>query len=155
MDDRIKNQAEIILRWRNLYHLVPIYSNVYDIPERVNAYNPNFFIVFNRLTQKYEVHSIAGGPNVCSRECEVPDSELDVRLLYFLWEQDIRIHGWDIFRRIEASEERARVRKKKQFSNWLQSVARETRTMFARDSWGGGHVQFPSAAIKEKEVRSL
>lgn len=148
INQRVKEEAEIILRWRNLHHLKLVETNVYYIPERVNEYNPNFFIVFNSMTQKYEVHSIAGGPNCVSRECEVPDDELDARLLQFLWEQDIRVHGWDLFRRIEASEERARERRRKQFSNWVQSVGRETRTMFARDSWGGGQVQFQGANIK-------
>ena len=126
----------MILRWRNMWNLIPIWTNVYFIPERVNEYNPNYFVCLNTITQGFEIHSIAGGPNVNSREVALEFDELDVRTLYFLQQNDLRVHGRDIFRRIEASEERARMRKKRDFSNWVQSVARETRTAFKNLSYG-------------------
>lgn len=132
MQFKEQEQAEIILRWRNLWHLIPIWTNVYYVPERVNEYNPNYFICLNTMSGKYEVHSVAGGPNVNSRECVLEFEELDVRTLYFLWEQDLRVHGWDIFRRIEASEQRARERKWRDFRNHIQAVARETRPIFSK-----------------------
>ena len=35
---------------------IPITSNVFDIPERLKELDERFFVVFNRQTQRYEVH---------------------------------------------------------------------------------------------------
>lgn len=136
MNTTYKNEAEKILRWRNLHHLKPVWSDVFGIAKRVYEYCNDFFVVFNTRTQKYEIHSIAGGPNVNSKELDIPYDELDSRTLDHIWRQDIRVHGKEIFRRIERQEEEYRKRKEKEFRDEVNTLARDTRHIFRRAALG-------------------
>lgn len=155
MDQSFRNQVEIILGWRNLHHLKPLFTSMHHIPERVYEYNSNLFVVFNTQDQKYEIHSIEQGPGANSRQCQLEYDELDVRTLHFIWENDLRVHGWAIFDRIEKSEQDAKARKNKQFRNDTNAWARETQSLFARDlGWGdGGKLQF-QVALKPKKMEA-
>lgn len=149
ISEEFRQEAERILRWRNLWNLIPMWTNVFYMPERIYEYNPTLFVCWNKLSQKYEIHSIAGGPNVSSREAVLDFDELDVRALYYLWERDIRVHGVDIFRRIEESQRRAQERRKKAFENHVQALARETRNIFRHLSYGFTEYTVP----KRGEIR--
>lgn len=153
MDQRFKNEVEVILRWRNVHHLIPMYTNLYHIPERVYEYNSNLFVVFNKWDQKYEIHSIEHGPGMNSRQCQLEFDELDIRTLHYIWKNDLRVHGWAIFDRIEKSEEDAKKRKAKQYRSDVNAIARETRHIFAKAAgWGdGGKLQFQGGSIPEKK----
>lgn len=61
---------------------IPVLSNVYDIPERLKEINPNFFVMFNSVTQKYEVHDAAQTMNTFA--CQLPFDELDARALEYV-----------------------------------------------------------------------
>lgn len=130
--------------WKSLRgkpHLIPLFTNVYAIPERVFEYDPEFFVVYNSDREKFEIHNLSHYPNTYA--LTVPYKELDVRALRFLWRNDIRVHGKAIFERVEASDARAEKAKEREWKNWVEDVAKETRTAFARDSWGtDGKVTF-------------
>lgn len=136
MNDTYINEAEKILRWRNLHHLKPIWSDVFNIAKRVYEYSNNLFVVFNTKTQKYEIHSIANGPGANSKEMDIPYDELDTRTLDRIWWQDIRVHGEEIFKRLDRQAEEYKKRKEKEFRDEVNALARDTRTIFKRASYG-------------------
>jgi hypothetical protein len=118
----------------HLPHLVPIISHVFDMPRRIKEYDSSFFVVFNKNRQKYEVHSL-DYPMDDTLSCTVPYDELDERALHHIYDNDIRVHGDEIFRRIERSERLAEQRQERERKNWIQSLAKETQSMFAKDAW--------------------
>lgn len=153
MDERFKHEVETILRWRNLNHLKPMYTNLYHIPERVYEYNKNLFVVFNTWDQKYEIHSIEQGPKMNSRQVQLEFDDLDCRALQYIWENDLRVHGQAIFDRLDKEEEDFKKRKDRQYRSDVNAIARETRHIFAKAAgWGdGGQLQFQGGSIPEKK----
>lgn len=124
---------EIEERLRGKHHLKPVFTSVYSIPERLKEYDPLFFIVFNTKRQKYEVHSLENPFNTFC--LTLPFDQLDVRTLRHVWRNDIRAHGKAIFKRIEEDELRAELQQKRQFKNWVEDVAKETRPLMAKSAW--------------------
>lgn len=129
-----KFQQEVLQRTERRPYLIPIFSHVHDIPRRVHQYDESFFVVFNKHNQKYEIHSLDyQGDNTIS--CTIPYDELDSRTLDHLWENDIRVHGTEIFKRIEIAEEKARIRKERDRKNFDMDFAKEHQSAFAKDAW--------------------
>lgn len=128
-----KKRQEILtrLQYRPFLHLVE--KSVYDIPKRIEEYDPDMFVVFNAVKQKYELHSIQYPGDTF--QTTFPFDELDVRALRHVWENDLSVHGREIFRRIEQGEEKAKKAKLREFKNWVQATASETKSMFAKDAW--------------------
>ncbi len=124
---------EIFHRLRNRPHLHLVEQSVYDIPKRVEEYDKDMFVVFNQIKQKYELHSLQYPGDTF--QTTFPFEQLDVRTIHHIWENDISVHGTDIFRRIEKSEEAYKRLKERERKNWIQSVASETKSMFAQDAW--------------------
>jgi hypothetical protein len=119
------------LRFKPFLHMVE--QSVYDIPKRVEEYDTDMFVVFNSIKQKYELHSIQYPGDTF--QTTIPFNDLDVRALRHLWENDLAVHGKDIFRRIERDEADFKRAKDRDFKNWAQAVASETKSMFAKDAW--------------------
>lgn len=120
-------------------HLILIERDVLSIADRIQEYDKNMFVLFNLAKKKYEIHSFeyaAVIPNPISTfQMTVPFESLDARTLHHLYDNDIKIHGRKIFDRIEEQEERFEKQKKRDFTNWVQDVAGETKSMFAKDAW--------------------
>lgn len=133
MKDAFKHRVEDALTNQSARHLTPMFTSVYAIPERVYQYDPDFFVVYNTVTGKYEIHSLNHYPD--THALTVPYNELDVRALRWLWRNDLRVHGKAIFQRIEQGEQRLEKSKQREWSNWVEAVAGETRSMFAKDAW--------------------
>lgn len=113
--------------------LIPLFDHVLDIPQRLYDYDPSLFVCFNKHTQRYELHSLdQEGDSFCAT---LPYKDLDARTLRWVWKNDIRVHGKDIFRRIEKSEEDFKKSKERQQRNWMQDIASETQSLFAKDAW--------------------
>lgn len=130
MDYWYEKAIEEKVRYRP--RLIPILSHTLNIPERLYDYHPRLFICFNRVEQKYEVHSL---DQEDSYSATLPYKDLDARTLRWIYNNDIRVHGKDIFRRIEKSEEQREKSKEREFKNWVEDVASETRSLFAKDAW--------------------
>jgi hypothetical protein len=127
-------QREVRLRTEKRPYLVPIFTHIYDIPRRVHDYDASFFMVFNKKNQKYEIHSLDyPGDNTIS--CTIPFDELDQRTLDHLWLNDIRVHGAEIFKRLDLAEEKARIRKERDRKNFDIDFAKEHQSAFAKDAW--------------------
>lgn len=125
---------EVLLRTENRKHLIPVFSHVFDIPRQVYEYDRSFFVVFNTQNQRYEIHSL-DYPGDDTISCTVPYKDLDARTLRHIWRNDIRVHGNEIFKRLERQEEQMREeqeRKRKKFTN---DFAREHQSAFAKDAW--------------------
>lgn len=128
-----KKLAEVNYRLKDRHFLYLIEESVHDIPKRVEEYDEDMFVVFNSLKQKYEIHSIQYPGETF--QMTIPYNELDVRTLQHLWENDLSVHGKNIFRKIERDEAKMKKDKDREFKNWVQGVASETKSMFAKDAW--------------------
>ncbi len=67
---------------RHTEDYVPVTSDVYSISERIKAVDERFFIMFNRKTQRFEVH-VKGQP-ATTFGCELPFDTLDARALEYV-----------------------------------------------------------------------
>ncbi len=128
-----KKRDDILHRLRNSHHLHLVEQSVYDIPRLLEEYDPDMFVVFNSRKQKYELHSIQYGGDTFQTTFQYDD--LDVRALRHVWENDLAVHGKEIFRRLEMDEEKQKKSKEREFKNWVQGVASETKSMFSKDAW--------------------
>lgn len=112
--------------------LIPVFTSDQNIPERLREYNENLFMCFNRHEQRFEIHSLEQSDSYCTT---IPYKDLDARTIRWVWQNDIRVHGKEIFRRLEREEDQREKAKKRDYSNWVRDVASETQTMFAKDAW--------------------
>lgn len=113
--------------------LIPLFNHTLNIPQRLYEYDPSLFICFNRQTQRYEVHSLdQEGDSYCAT---LPYKDLDARTLRWVWKNDIRMHGDAIFKRIEKSEEDFQKSKERERHNWIEDLASDTQSLFAKDAW--------------------
>lgn len=131
MKERKRLEVLHRLKDRPFSHLVE--TNVYDIPKRIEEYDADMFVVFNSLKQKYELHSLQYPGDTF--QTTFPFNELDARALRHVWENDLSVHGKEIFKRIERDESKAKKDKDRDMKNWIQAVASETKSMFAKDAW--------------------
>lgn len=60
---------------------IPVLDNVYDIPARLKSLSRSFFVMFNTLTQKFEIHS--SDDPYDTFECALPFDELDARAIEY------------------------------------------------------------------------
>lgn len=131
MDYRFERDVLEKIQYRP--RLIPLFNHTLDIPQRLYDYHPSLFLCFNRHSQRYELHSLE--QEIDSYCATLPYKDLDARTLRWIWKNDIRVHGTNIFRRIEKSEEGFKKSKDRDFKNWVEDVASETRSMFAKDAW--------------------
>lgn len=129
----MRYKDEIEYRLKGLHHLIPVYKNVYHIPERLKNYDSSFFIVFNKIKQKFEVHNLE---NPLNTYClTVPYPELDERTLNFTWENDIKVHGDKLFKHLDAEQERMEKDQERAQKNHLHDAAKEMQSGFAKTAW--------------------
>jgi hypothetical protein len=69
----------------DLKKYVPVESNVYDIPERLQEIDPGYFVLLNRQTGKYEVHN--SKVPTFTYNLTVPFEDLDSRTIDIVKEQ--------------------------------------------------------------------
>jgi hypothetical protein len=48
---------------------------------------------------------------------------------------DLRVHGEEIFKRIDRAEEKARIREERDRKNFDTAFAKEFQSAFAKDAW--------------------
>lgn len=139
-------------------HLLPIFGDVLGVVDSVRAYNPDLFIVLNvsRLMQKaaglpyqewtkvplgiipkwnawWEIHNLREKPTLVFA---VKHGALDQRVLRDLYESDVRVHGDRLYRDMEAQNERLEEAHRAEFGKRVDSIARDTASIFSRASWG-------------------
>ena len=125
---------EVKDRVRHKPRLTPIFTSTHEIPERVFEYSERMFLCYNIHKGRYEVHNLDQEETYCA---DLPYRSLDARTLRWIWKNDIRVHGMDIFRELDKNEEDMKKSKERDFRNWVESVGSETQSMFAKDAWMG------------------
>ena len=129
---------------------VAVTSDVFGIVERIKEIDPDYFIMLNRETQRFEVH-IKG--QLCTLGCELPFDELDARTLeYVRAHHSSRIAA--IQREIELEEARAEKENKRRMQELHERAAEGFR-------WAAGRTddEFPDEVMEgiknepERDVR--
>ncbi len=126
-------KSEIKDRLTGKPHLMPVYTHVYNIPERLRSNDPNLFVVFNAKTQKYEVHSLANKGH--SLSLVVPFRELDARVEEFVKKYDLRRHGKKIYRDIDEHNEQLERSIERDRRNRAEGLADELYKPIRRMAW--------------------
>lgn len=117
---------------RDKPRLTPVFQTTLNIPERLHETNPRLFIVYNNISNRFELHSLDQDVSFCA---DLPYRALDSRTLRWIWQNDIRVHGKELMRRFDEQEAKKEQSEKREFSNWVESVGKETRSLFAKDAW--------------------
>ena len=60
---------------------IPVTSHVLDIPARLKAINPNWFVMLNTRTQRFEIHDAAQPEGTLC--CALPFDALDARAVEY------------------------------------------------------------------------
>lgn len=128
-------KSEIKERLRGKPHLKPVYTHVYNIPERLRQNDKNLFVVFNTITQRYEIHSLENKGN--SFSLNVPFRELDARVEEFVKKYDLRRHGRKIFDEIESKNEELEQANKRDRKTFAQGLADELYKPVKKLAWWG------------------
>lgn len=137
MKETKRNQIQAVL-FKD-YDLILIENDVFNISSRIEDYDKDMFIVFNKRKKAFEIHSLEYAPMIASPkdtfQTTIPYKELDIRTLHHVYDNDIKVHGRKIFERIERQEEMNEKQKQRDYKNWLRAMASETKSMFAKDAW--------------------
>lgn len=137
MKETKRNQIQAVL-FKD-HDLILVENDVFNISGRIEEYDKDMFILFNKRKKVFEIHSLEYAPMIASPkdtfQTTIPYKELDIRTLHHVYDNDIKVHGRKIFERIERQEEMNEKQKQRDYKNWLRAVASETKSMFAKDAW--------------------
>ena len=114
-------------------HLKPVYTHVFNIPERLKFNDRNLFVVFNMITERYEIHSLVNKGN--SFSLTVPYERLDARVEDYVRKYDIRRHGRKIFRDIDEHNEMIEREIIRDRRNRAEGLASELHKPMRRLAW--------------------
>lgn len=104
-------------------YLELVTTSVNRIPERIRHIEDGYFIVYNKITGKYEVHSTFNyGDTFCFI---VPYPELDDRTLTYCLETNIANRGDDIVKDIDERNRKADKARKRQRSSMNHDIAQD------------------------------
>lgn len=96
-------------------------SNVFNIPERIRDIDPDYFVIFNPKTQKYELHHRKQDVSFC---VEFPFDELDGRAVEYVNETKIeRIRS--IKRQMEEKNRLIEEGQNKEFTDKVECMAKD------------------------------
>ena len=118
-----------------MYELVT--SSVFDIPQRLRAYDKSLFIVRSLAKDTFEVHSTdnKGGSTYCFT---VPYPQLDGRVIDIAMRGDMKGNGLRFMQDVLKEEERMIEQQEKERRNFTRDFAEEFRPLFkkAKDEMG-------------------
>jgi len=121
-------------RLRGKIHLIPVFTNVYRIPERLRTIDSNLFVVFNIKTKRYEIHSLANMGDTLS--LNVPFRELDARCEDFVKKYDLKRHGRKIYQELDKQNEELEKSMERKRKNDMLGRAEEVAPAFRKAAWG-------------------
>lgn len=128
-------KARIKDRLHGRPHLIPVFTNVCHIPERLYEADPTSFFVWNTAEQRYEVHCLDNKGD--SYSMTVPYRELDVRILERIRRSDLRVRGLDIYREMDEINERLDTSAQRARQNELLGQCEEMTPYFRKVAWEG------------------
>ena len=116
-------RARIKARIADKPNLIPVYSNVYNIPERLNRMDKSIFVVFNTYEQRYEIHCLN---NIGDTFAFItPFGDLDSRTEEYYHRTNLRTRGMAIIREMDEKNEAHRRRKKKKSYDRTTDLGKE------------------------------
>jgi len=124
---------EVAKRLENQPFLIPIFSDVHDISRRIREVDPTLFICFNTVHNRYEVHCLEHYPDTAA--WIVSFRELDRRTILRARKNNVLARGDLIFREVDRRNATLKESMRRQRSNDLDALARETRSMFKPLAW--------------------
>ena len=114
-------------------YLIPVFHDTFCISDRLKEYDPAFFIAFNSITQRFEIHSLE---NIGNTFCfAVGYKELDARVLRSVRKSNLRTRGKKIFQEIDEQNARAERSKERQRRNNIRAMAEEMHPHFREEAW--------------------
>lgn len=116
-------KEKIRVRLQGKPHLWPIHTNTCRIPERLREMDPNLFVVLNRKTNRFEIHSLANYGDTFSLLC--PFDELDSRIESHVAKYDLKRHGMRIYHEMARKEEEAKRAEERDRQNRVETLSRE------------------------------
>jgi hypothetical protein len=122
-------------RLKGKHHLIPVFTSVFAIPERLKEYDENLFVVFNTKKQHFEVHSLANQGDTFG--LTIPLNELDARTLYLVRKNNLRTRGKEIFREIDEHNERLEKANQNRRKDEIRDVAEKVHPAFKKLGWEG------------------
>jgi len=129
---KISYEIQIHDRLQGKQHLRPIFTSTLQIPERLREMDPNYFLVFNTRTQKYEVHNLSHKGNTYG--ITIYYDELDYRTLYVTRASDLRYRK-NLFREIDEHNKKLEQAAKRNRQNELRGIGEEMKPYFSRLAW--------------------
>jgi hypothetical protein len=126
-------EREIRDRLRGKDHLLPVFTDVQGVCAAVNQYDPRMFVVFNCLSQKYELHSLDHKLNTLGFEID----NLDHRIINRIYNCDLRVHGRRVFDNLRAENARIKRDHDQKYRDWVRGdVADRLYGPVSRYAWG-------------------
>ena len=126
-------KAEVYTRLYQKPHLIPRFTSVCHIPQAVREYDDNYFIVYNTLTEKYELHSLENLDD--SYGFTIPFPELDTRVIKYCYKCDIKRRGMEIFDEMDSHNRKLRDYKEKKRREEIHDQAKEMAWGFKKLAW--------------------
>ena len=116
-------------------HLMPIEHGLHGIPKRLEEIDPSLFVCFNKITQRYEVHSLANhGTTFCF---SVPYSELDARTIEVFRRSNLKTRSVkEIIQEMDQENEEREKRNEAHRRSEVNAWARENRSEFKKVAEG-------------------
>jgi hypothetical protein len=112
-------------------YLHPVFHDLYDVARRLREVDPTLFVVRNTLRGRFEVHCLEHRPS--SFAWQVPWAVLDGRVIEKAQYNRVgRVSTSEWVRSIEAHNEKVNRRNERDFENFTQSFARDTRPLWKR-----------------------
>lgn len=109
-------------------YLELVQGDLYSISQRIKEIEAGYFIVFNKRSETYEVHSTynEGWNTYCF---SVPYDRLDCRTLQLCRETNIAMHGDDIMKQMDGHNEKLEKTNKRDFNRQMNDAGYETADM--------------------------
>jgi hypothetical protein len=101
--------------------LLPVDSNVFNIPERLRQIDPGYFVMFNPRNQTFELHHEGQDFTYC---LTFPFDELDGRAIDYVQETRIERLG-AIRRQMDAHNEKVEADKRRDFDDKVDYLSKE------------------------------
>lgn len=127
--------------------LIPVETNVYCIPERLKEIDPDYFVVFNTDTQKFEVHHM--GQIGSTLALNIPYDELDARTIELVYKTRVE-NAKEIFDEIDRHNEKL---EKQRYEKLMDEAAQRAKEIHRYASRSEHRDTLPEEAIDEFKIK--
>ena len=126
-----QTQVRLRLEHDGKPYLHPIFNDLYDVARRIREVDDTLFIVRNTLRGRFEVHCLEHRPSTFA--WQVPWAVLDGRVIERAQYNRVgRVSTSAWLRSVDEHNAKIDRRNERDFENFTQSFARDTRPLFKR-----------------------